>query len=243
MNIVTVVPAYNEGKRIGAVLSQFPTSIAGHEVSVIVVDDGSTDTTSQVVKEIRNINSRIHLLRHRTNLGKGAAAKTGCDAAYKMGADVIVLMDADGQHRVEDLEAMVAPLLTVEEGLVVGSRQHSGEMPIMMRVGNKVLSHSSKMMFGIQARDTQSGYRAFTAKTYPKIRWVASQYAMETEMLILAVSNKIPVFEVGIPTIYLDNHKGTTPLDGIRILNTLFSWKFRIVQQTPEVDHLLLTHR
>jgi glycosyltransferase involved in cell wall biosynthesis len=234
MRIVTVLPAYNEAAHIRDVLRQFPTHLGSHEVAVVVVDDGSADDTyAQARLEQAKAKREIHVLRHRTNLGKGAAAKTGCDAALRLGADVICLMDSDGQHKVSDLGRLTAPVLE-NDILVIGCRERTGQMPAMMRLGNAVLTKLSHLLFGITAVDTQSGYRVFRAASYPRIRWVAQQYAMETEMLILATKNQVPVLELPIETIYLDGVKGTTPLDGLRIVRTLVQWKFRSVREVTD---------
>ena len=123
MTIAVVIPAYNEAGRIGAVLKALPTHLGDHKVVSIVVDDGSRDTTSEVARAF----SDVRVFRHGTNMGKGAAAKTGCDAAVRLGAEIIVLMDADGQHRAEDLERIVEPLLHSEKALVIGVRQRGGD--------------------------------------------------------------------------------------------------------------------
>jgi glycosyltransferase involved in cell wall biosynthesis len=221
MKIAVIMPAYNEAKRLAPVLARLPKVINGHEVLPIVVDDGSRDATSKVAKSA----SGITVIRHQTNLGKGAAVKTGCDAAYLMGADIFVLMDTDGQHRPEDVERIVAPLLEKPGDLVIGTRPFSAKMPAAMRLGNHVLYWSGRLLFGIDVRDSQSGYRAFSRDTYPLVRWASPNYAMESEMLILAARHKVQFAEVEIETIYLDNHKGTTPLDGLRILATLLKWR------------------
>ena len=222
MKIAVVLPAYNEAARIGAVLATLPVEIEGNEVMAVVVDDGSRDATSEVAKAY----ARVRVIRHRTNLGKGAAAKTGCDAACKLGAEVIVLMDSDGQHKTEDISRMVAPLINSEVNqMVIGAREIGGSMPGMMRLGNQGLNWVIKMLFGVQCNDSQSGFRAFTREVYPSIRWASSSYAMETEMLILAGYAGINLVEVPIETIYLDSYKGTTALDGLRIAKTLLKWR------------------
>ncbi len=222
MKIAVVIPAYNEAKNIGGVLSGLPKSIFGHEVLQVVADDGSSDRTHIVAKGV----AHAHVVRHRINLGKGAAAKTGCDAAYRLGADIIVLMDGDGQHRPHDIKRLVAPLLTKSKScMVIGSRKVGGKMPLIMKIGNIGLSAIARTIFDINVSDTQSGFRAFTRDTYPKIRWSAPDYAMETEMLILGSVHGVKFVEVDIKTVYLDHYKGTTVLDGLRIAKTLLIWR------------------
>ncbi len=222
MKIAVVIPAYNEALNIGKVLSQLPKTILGHEVFHVVADDGSTDDTNRVAKDVAS----AHVVRHRINLGKGAAAKTGCDAAYRLGADIIVLMDGDGQHRPFDVKRIVEPLLNKSTlCMIVGSRKVGRGMPLLMRVGNIGLSTLARTIFNINVSDTQSGFRAFTRETYPKIRWKAADYAMETEMLILGAVHGVEFIEVEIETVYLNHYKGTTILDGLRIAKTLLIWR------------------
>ena len=222
MKIAVVIPAYNEQDALAAVLRRIPSTLARHAVMPIVVDDGSKDQTAAQARSIKGVT----LLRHRTNLGKGAAAKTGCDAAYKMGAHVIVLMDGDGQHLPEDLGRMIGPLLKSEApGLVIGTRPMDHRMPLAMKIGNFILSVLARLFFNIRVKDTQSGFRCFGRSVYPLIRWHASNYAMETEMLILAAKHGVRCGEVPIDTIYLDHYKGTTIFDGLRIVKTLLKWR------------------
>jgi glycosyltransferase involved in cell wall biosynthesis len=221
MHIGVVIPAYNEAKRIGAVLGELSNKKGAYTLSVIVVDDGSRDKTAAIARKEGSHLKNLHVLRHRINLGKGAAAKTGCDAAYKLGADVIVLMDADGQHKPADLPRIIEPVLQESKTLVVGARARTGQMPFMMRFGNALLSGLTRILFGLHIGDTQSGYRAFHRLYYPDLRWKANNYAMESEMLVLAATHGIQVCEVSIATVYHDTYKGTTALDGIKVAKTL----------------------
>jgi len=223
MDIAVVIPAYNEAKHIGEVLARIPSRIGSRRVGVIVVDDGSRDKTSAVARACRG----VKVIRHSVNMGKGAAAKTGCDAAYRLGAEVIVLMDGDGQHRPEDIANVLGPVIDSDRPtLAIGARVIGGSMPFMMRLGNRTLTAVAKSLFDIRSRDSQSGFRAFSADVYAKIRWLSPTYAMETEMLILASHHRVACVDVDIPTLYLDAHKGTTAVDGLRILQTLLKWKF-----------------
>jgi glycosyltransferase involved in cell wall biosynthesis len=232
MKIGIVIPGYNEAQRIGNVLQDLATvstQLPDHSVEVIVVDDGSTDATSTAARGYAKKLPQamhLHVLRHRLNLGKGCAAATGCDAARRLNCEVIVLMDADGQHRAQDVVRLLQTYATLEEpALIIGSRSRTGRMPLMMRFGNNVMNGMARVLFDIRVQDSQSGLRIFPAAAYPLIRWASNHYAMETEMLIMARTSRVPVVEVPIETVYLDNHKGTTPLDGLKIASTLLQWR------------------
>lgn len=221
--LALIIPARNEATRIGAVLSALPARLPGFDqIQVFVVDDGSSDRTAQVA---RGHGARV--LRHRVNLGKGGALRTGCEAAIRAGCDVLVFMDADGQHRAADLAPLVLPIQAGRADLVVGTRPFSSAMPGTMRLGNWGLSGLFGLLFGQRVRDTQSGMRAVRAAVYPQLRWEASSYAVETEMLVRAARAGLRVQEVEIETVYLDAYKGTTIADGLRIFGSMLRWRAR----------------
>jgi len=214
MNIWVVIPAFNEGKRIKKVLK----NVKKFTPHVIVVDDGSRDETPAAAKE-----EGVVLLPHITNLGKGAALKTGCDYALMQGADKIVVLDADGQHDPERIPDFLKSL--EETDIVFGYRQLGESMPYILRFGNWFINKMVAKLYGLELRDTQSGYRAFTAEAYKKIRWNARDYSMESEMISRVGRHKLRYKEVPIKTIYGDKYKGTTVLDGIRIVTKLMMWR------------------
>ena len=217
MKTVVIIPAFNEEKRIENVLSQ----IKNHSDEIIVIDDGSEDNTFKII----NNDSEVIALQHDINLGKGAALKTGCEAAKKIDADVIVCMDADGQHKPEDIPRFIK---AIKEGndIVFGSRIIGKGMPLMMFLGNKFLSSSICKLFKIFINDTQSGYRAFTKEGYEKIAWESNDYAVETEMIIRAAKKDLKYKEIEIETIYHDDYKGTTPVNGLQIFIKILKWKY-----------------
>src|ERR1043165_1778703 len=98
MKIAIVVPAYNEADRVGLVLSELIKT----RLPVFIVDDGSKDKTFQVIQKYP-----VTALKHRINLGKGAALKTGCDAAFLSGVEAVIIMDSDGQHLVHELDKFI----------------------------------------------------------------------------------------------------------------------------------------
>ena len=213
-----VIPAHNEEKRIRVVLC----SLKKYTKNIIVVDDGSTDSTYDIVCD-----QDVICLRHIVNFGKGSALKTGCDFALKMGAKFMVVMDADGQHRVEDIPKLIAHLFEDNNDIVFGVRTWNQNMPTIFKIGNIILSKYVGFMFRIKISDTQSGFRAFTSVAYKKIRWDATDYSMESEMIARAGKNRLKYAQEKIKTIYLDRYKGTTIIDGIKVALSMLFWKMR----------------
>jgi glycosyltransferase involved in cell wall biosynthesis len=216
MATCAVIPAYNEEKTIQEVVQRTLPFVQ----QVIVVDDGSRDHTFERAKAMGVI-----VLRHDINMGKGAALKTGCDYAVRKGAEQLVVLDADGQHDPEEIPQFIEALSHYD--IVFGARQFSTEMPGVLKMGNRGLNLLVRALYHIKLQDTQSGFRAFTAETYQKIRWQATDYCMESEMIANAGKQRIRYIELPIKTTYLDRYKGTTVLDGLKIGLNLVFWRLR----------------
>ena len=215
-----MIPARNESGRVAEVVAAIPRTIPGVDsISVLVVDDGSADGTSAAARA-----AGARVVRHLVNLGKGGALRTGCEAAVRLGADLIAVMDADGQHRPADLPRLVAPLAAGEADLAITHRTFAGAMPPALRLGNWGLSAAFGLLYGARFRDTQCGYRAFTAAAYRQLAWDSAGYAVETEMLVRAARARLRVVELPIDTVYHDRYKGTTPADGVRIFAEMLRW-------------------
>ncbi len=216
-NIWIVIPAYNEGEKISKVIER----VKKISSNIIVVDDGSKDSTRKIAES-----SGIIVLSHIVNLGKGAALKTGCDYAIIKGAKLIVALDADLQHKPEDIPRFLDALNGRD--IVFGCRQlTSDKMPAILRFGNNFINKITHILFGMNLKDTQCGFRAFTSEAYKKIRWNATDYSMESEMIANAGKQKLNYAEVAIETVYLDRYKGTTVLDGVKIVMNMISWRIR----------------
>ena len=210
-----IIPAHNEESKIQDVIRQAQE----YSQNIIVVDDGSRDSTAAKAKELRVI-----VLRHNVNLGKGAALRTGCDYAIQSGADNLIVLDGDGQHDPQEIPRFLKALSQSE--IVFGYRRKPESMPFVLKLGNWCINNIFYLLFRINIKDSQCGYRAFTAEAYKKVRWDASDYYMETEMLIKAGKHKLSHSQIPIETIYADNYKGTTVLDGVKIVTSLFLWRF-----------------
>ena len=214
--IFAIIPAYNESKRISKVI----TGIKKYTNNIIVVDDGSNDNTSEVAKKHKAI-----VLRHIINMGKGAALKTGCDYAVKQKAEIIIAIDADGQHEPIEIPKFIEKIKKGKD-IVFGYRVARKSMPLLFKFGNKFINFVTKILYGIKIKDTQCGFRAFTSQAYKKIRWNAVDYSMESEMIANVGKNKLKYSQIPIKTIYSDKYKGTTILDGIKIVFNMFFWRF-----------------
>ena len=211
---VVIIPAYNEGKTIFGVTTKTKKFVQ----NIIVVDDGSLDNTAAEAARAGAV-----VLRHKVNLGKGAALKTGCDYAVQQGAQNIITMDADGQHDPKEIPLFRAAL--EQHDIAFGSRKTPKSMPQVFKLGNKVITRTLQLLYGVIVEDSQCGYRSFRAAAYPHIRWDATDYYVETEMAIRAGKKKMKHTIVPIETIYADKYKGTTIFDGIAIVAKMVGWR------------------
>jgi len=224
MNIQIVLPVHNEEGRVLQVLKD----LSKFKFDVVVVDDGSVDTTNKILKKFTVHSSRFTLLNHQINLGKGAALKTGCEHAFSHGADAVIMMDSDGQHSVSDLSLFVEKLESKKYDLVLGSRNLSLGVPLVRYVGNKIASLIVSIMYHIYVSDLISGFRAMTKNGYKKVKWESTGYGVETEMIIRMKKENLNYCEIPVATIYYDGYKGVSILDSFGVLANLILWKFKI---------------
>lgn len=213
-NICAIIPAYNEEKDIAKIIKKTKSYVD----NVIVVDDGSKDKTREAAESADAV-----VLRHIVNLGKGAALKTGCDFAVKNGAEFIIALDADAQHNPENIPRFVEKLKKYD--IVFSYRKASRNMPFVLRFGNWFISNVVKALYGVNLKDTQCGFRAFSREAYREIRWNASDYSMESEMISRTGKQRLKYVQIPIETIYSDKYKGTTIIDGVKIVLNMFWWK------------------
>lgn len=215
--IIAVIPAYNEEKHIDKVIDNAKKYVD----EIIVIDDGSRDKTVQKAKKADLV------LKHIINMGKGLALKTGIEAAIQRKADIIVTIDADGQHNPKDIPRLIKELEENKLDIIIGGRPFNKNMPIVQRFGNFIIHKMFTSFFHVDVNDTQSGFRAFRANIYPKIKWLASSYSVETEMLVKVGKCNLKYKEIPIDTVYEDKYKGTTIIDGIKIILDMLLWKIK----------------
>ena len=221
--IVALVPAYNEAGKIGMVVN----GVKDRVNEVIVIDDGSTDKTSEEAAA-----AGATVLHHKKNQGVGAAFRTGCRHARETGAHVIVFMAGDGQSDPEDLDRLVMPIVQGEFDFVQGSRFLVGAdaMPRFRRFGNMLLTRIFTLLVGSHVTDYTSGYRAISVQGLQKIELPDNgfdRYEMEPWILIQC-TKKLRWKEVSIRTIYgrrtRDTSKMKPVIDWIRFLPPIFRY-------------------
>lgn len=222
MKAAVVIPAYNEEKTISQVIQ----GVKKYVQDIIVVDDGSQDKTYVLAKQALAQTPRTMVLRHSINLGKGATLKTGCQAALQRGADLLITIDADGQHSASDIPKLIAKLKEENLDIVFGVRRIDKKIPFLRFLGNKLITKVINFLSGLSLNDTQSGFRAFTSQAYQKIIWQSSDYRVETEMIVKTGQHQLKYGQVPIATIYKDAYKGVTIFDGLKIVFHLFKCKF-----------------
>ena len=192
--LTAVIPAFNEEKTVGRVVSE-----SGKFTDrVIVVDDGSDDGTAREAKRAGAL-----VLRHVINMGLGFTLRTGCEKALEEGADIIVTIDADGQHDTKEIPKLVEELKRNKLDIVIGYRAPDKNMPFTKKIGNWLIYNSSKLFFGVDIKDTQSGFRAFTKKAYQKIKWGSQRYPVASEIIMHIGKNRLKYKEVRIKTCLL----------------------------------------
>jgi glycosyltransferase involved in cell wall biosynthesis len=193
---LAIVPCYNEEVAIRSIVEK-----TKHYVdTVVVVDDGSTDSTVEVAK-----NAGAIVLSHLKNKGKGAALKTGFQYALENNFDYVVTIDGDGQHNPDEIPAVLGNVMNNGHDISIGYRVGTNtEMPMWRRVGKRVLDYTTSMGTGGFVTDSQCGFRAFNRRSVvmitPKLR--GSAFSVESEQLIRAYESGFKVVNTNVTCKY-----------------------------------------
>lgn len=217
-----IIPAYKPDEKLIRLLGDLKQIT---DARILVVNDGSGEAYNAVFQEAEKL---CHiLLCHEVNRGKGAALKTAFSYLLEEGAEkgAVCTADADGQHLPEDI---VRCLKCAEENpgsLVLGARGFRGNVPARSRFGNSVSRFTFHLLMGKRVYDTQTGLRAFTPELLPQMLEISeNRYEYEMRMLCNAVRKKVPVKEVEIQTVYIEENKSShfNPLkDAMRVYGLL----------------------
>jgi len=203
--IAVVIPAFNEEKHIGDVVCRTGAKID----NVLVVDDGSSDDTARRARE-----AGAEVIVHPKNRGKGESIKTGLRHWLDRQFDFVIILDADGQHRPEEIERFVnAAASAGEPKLVIGNRMNDlASMPVLRRIVNRWMSKRISDVCGQLVPDTQCGFRMLHRQLIPDLLDGADRFEYETEMLIVASRKGFQIESVPITTVYSDEVSSINPV-------------------------------
>ena len=212
-DVYIIVAAYNEEKKIAHVIDD----LHSHGYSnIVVIDDCSRDNTSQVARA-----KGATVLRHIINRGQGASLKTGIDYALLKGASYIVTFDGDGQMQAADIHRMLAPVLSGEVEVALGSRflGSAENIPSHRRLVLKAGVIFLRMFYGIRLTDAQNGFRVFSRAAAELISIQEDQMEHASEILGEIHKKRIPYKEIPVTIKYSDysKKKGQSSLNSIRI--------------------------
>ncbi len=199
---IALIPAYKPTEVLNGLVRQCRES----GLTVVVVDDGSREEYTGLFDAC---GAEATVLRHDENKGKGRALKTGLSyIADRWGTDaVVVTLDADGQHKVEDAFAICRLAVENPEALVLGGRKFEGKVPFRSRFGNAMTRFVYRVSTGCKVYDTQTGLRAFSGTMLPKLLEIPGErYEYEMNVLLTLGKDKTEILEHRIETIYEDNN-------------------------------------
>ena len=214
MNILAAIPCFNEETAIGTVVLK----ARKHADKVLVVDDGSTDSTVEVAQ-----NAGAEVISHGANVGKGGAVKTIFKYAFENDVDILVLLDGDGQHNPDEIPDLIRPIKEECTDLVLGFRDFS-VMPFYRRIGRAVLDVTTGISGTVT--DSQSGFRALSRKAIQSMTHVlnGTDFSIESEMILAAKELNLTIKEVPVSCRYegISNKSTKNPVShGFGVLNSL----------------------
>jgi len=195
--LVTVIgiPAFNEEKNIASIIMKLK-KVTDH---IIVCNDGSTDMTEEISKELDVI-----VINHSRNMGYGSAIRSIFLKAKELQADILVTFDADGQHRVEDIQSVTQPIIDNKADIVIGSRflENKSDIPEYRKFGIKVITKITNSSLKEKLTDSQSGFRAYSKNVLKNVTPSESGMGVSTEILIKASNAGHKIAEVPITIMY-----------------------------------------
>ena len=195
LKITIGIPAYNEEKNIASII----TGLKKITDSIIVCDDGSSDMTSEISKNLGAV-----VISHKKNMGYGVAINSIFQKSKEMNSDLLVTFDADGQHRVEDIEKVVEPIKNNTADLVIGSRflDKKSNVPNYRKIGIKVITKITNVSIKKKLTDSQSGFRAYNKQVLSQISPSDIGMGISTEILIKSSSKGLRIMEVPVTILY-----------------------------------------
>lgn len=224
MRTLVIIPTYDEALNIELVITRLHA--AQPQVDVLVVDDASPDGTGEIADRLAATDPRVHVMHRSGKNGLGAAYRAGFSWGLERTYDRLVEMDADGSHRPEDLEAMIAASLEGAD-LVLGSRWIPGggvvNWPWYRRLISRGGTWYARLMLGIDVADVTGGYRVFRRHTLERLRLddvVSEGYCFQIDMTRRTLAAGMTVVEV--PITFVERERGDSKMSGAIVREALW---------------------
>lgn len=218
--VCVLIPSYNEAKTIGGIVK----NLRDRHFAVYVVDDGSVDETASRAKA-----SGAVVVVHQKNRGKGASLIEGFKHIMKRDFDAVIVMDGDGQHRVEDIDNFLEKINQTKADIVIGNRMSdTSSMPYVRIRTNRFMSGLISRMAGQRIPDTQCGFRLIKKYVLKKIKLNSAHYDIESELIIKAAREGFKIESVPVKTVYQDEVSRINPIvDTIRFIILMMKLSFK----------------
>ena len=236
MKLSIIVPAFNEEKTIGEMLSKLISlNIGSIDKEIIVVNDGSTDSTGQIIEKIKKYNQSLIVIDHVKNKGKGAAVRTGFTSAT---GDILIIQDADLEYNPNDIPKIIKPIVEKNARVVYGTRLKikpilfgKNKTPLLLHFfGNKFLSLVTTALYGYPISDMETCYKAFEKNVIKGMRLRSRSFNFEPEITAKILKKGIRILEIPIknkPRGFDEGKKLRTFHDGGIALWTLLKYRFK----------------
>lgn len=235
MTLSIIIPVYNEEKTIATLLHQLSElELDGVEKEILIVDDGSTDGTSEVITKLISSTKNLKYMRHKKNKGKGAAVRTGLQTAT---GDYVIIQDADLEYNPKDIPYLLEPIMEGKSKVVYGTRLK--RLPNFKRdertfrffthyIGNKLLSLITSVLYGQWITDMETGYKLLPQKVIQDLKLKSYGFELEPEITAKLLKKGFKILELPIstnPRGYNEGKKLNTVHDGCRALWALIKYR------------------
>ena len=217
--VLVAILAYNEEKKISEVLNMVSKKFR----NILVVDNNSEDLT---IKKVQNF--PVFLIKHKYNLGKSDSMKTALEFAKIKKFKYLAFMDADGQHKTDDLINICEKIYEDENEIIIGYRKNLSYLNLKKRIGTIILQKLFALLYQKELFDIQSGLRIFKITIEPKIYWYSTginHYFADAEITCNAVKNRCKIDQIPIETHSSEEYKGMNIIQGIYLMIMILYWR------------------